>query len=150
MKNNIGKKLAVFCVLVFLLASCSIESSDNGSLDGFWHLERVDTLSTGGSCDLSESKLFWGVQHKLISLNGGSLSFFYRFSQTRDSLLLLVPYVNRGHEDVENGGDILVSNPEDLRQYGIQHVEEHFLKETLSGSRMVLRTDSIRLWFKKF
>ncbi len=148
--NNSGKKLAVLCSLVFLLVSCSIESSDNGKLDGYWRLERIDTIYTGGSCDLSGGNLFWGVQHKLMSLNGGSVSFFYRFSQTRDSLSLLVPYVNRGHEDVENGGDIPVDDPSALRQYGIQHVEEHFLKETLNGSRMVLRTDSFRLWFKKF
>ena len=27
-----------------LSASCEIETSDNGDLDGFWHLERVDTI----------------------------------------------------------------------------------------------------------
>ncbi len=48
------------------LTSCDIETSDNGDLDGHWHLIRVDTLATGGSCNLSESRVFWGVQMRLI------------------------------------------------------------------------------------
>ena len=50
------------------LASCEIETSDNGDFDGFWHLERVDTLATGGTLDLSKKRVFWGVQYKLISV----------------------------------------------------------------------------------
>ena len=36
-----------------LLTACGIdfEGSDNGKLDGFWHLEKVDTLATGGVTD---------------------------------------------------------------------------------------------------
>lgn len=43
-----------------LLTSCDIETSDNGDLDGYWHLVRVDTLATGVSSDLSETRVFWG------------------------------------------------------------------------------------------
>lgn len=134
----------------YLFTACTIESSDNGDLDGYWHLESIDTIPTGGRCDLSSRQLFWGVQHKLIQLDGGDVSFFYRFSQTKDSLILLTPYYNRGHEDVENGGDIPVTEPSRLRQYGIQHLTERYSKESLNGSHMVLRTDSFRLSFRRY
>ena len=41
-----------------LLNSCEVDSSDNGDLDGFWHLESVDTLATGGRCDYSNQRVF--------------------------------------------------------------------------------------------
>lgn len=138
----------LFALAIF--ASCTIESSSNGDLDGYWHLESIDTIRTGGKCDLSHKQLFWGVQHKLLLLNGGSTSFLYRFKQTGDSLILLTPYINGGHEDVEGGGDTPLTEPSGLRQYGIQHLEEHFLKEKLGGSYMVLRTDSFRLNLRRF
>ncbi len=148
-KTALRRCLGTLCALA-LLASCTIESSNNGDLDGYWHLESIDTIRTGGKCDLSHQQLFWGVQHKLLLLNGGSTSFFYRFKQTGDSLILLTPYINGGHEDVEGGGDTPLTEPSELRQYGIQHLEEHFLKEKLGGSYMVLRTDSFRLNLRRF
>ena len=44
--------------MIAAMTSCTIESSDNGKLDGFWHMEQVDTLATGGTQDLSDSLMF--------------------------------------------------------------------------------------------
>lgn len=44
--------IAAICLVV---NSCTIETSDNGDFDGFWHLERVDTLATGNYLDLSRN-----------------------------------------------------------------------------------------------
>ena len=33
-------------------SACTLETSDNGDLDGYWHLEQVDTLATGGKLNL--------------------------------------------------------------------------------------------------
>ena len=33
-----------------LLNSCEVDSSDNGDLDGFWHLESIDTSAPCGQC----------------------------------------------------------------------------------------------------
>ena len=53
---------AIIGALLMSLTSCEIETSDNGKLDGFWHLERVDTLATGKSVDYTNKLVFWGVQ----------------------------------------------------------------------------------------
>ena len=135
-----------------LLNSCEVEGSDNGNLDGFWHLESVDTLATGGRCDYSDQRVFWGVQYKLLSVNnykGGN--FYFRFRQTSDSLILSSPYENHRHQDAENGGDIPITEINDtLRQCGINHLVEPYYKEKLSGNKMILRTKDLRLYFKKF
>lgn len=39
-------------------SACTIEMSDNGDLDGYWHLEQVDTLATGGKLNLSKERVF--------------------------------------------------------------------------------------------
>lgn len=154
-KNNII--LGMMAVCLPMLSACEMEKSSNGDLDGFWHLEAVDTLATGGTCDYSERKVFWGVQHKLVAVrnfaeDSPSLGFYFRFSQTGDSLILSSPYANHWHEgDGEQGGDIPVEEVTDeMRSYGINLLEEHYHKEALSGSKMILSTSKLRLRFKKF
>lgn len=61
------RMIYLIAAISLVLSSCTLETSDNGDLDGFWHLERVDTLATGNYLDLSRERVFWGVQHKLIS-----------------------------------------------------------------------------------
>ena len=142
---------------LLLLASCDIETSDNGKLDGFWHLERVDTLATGGVTDYSNMYVFWGVQKDLIFIKDtGSdvASYYLRFNQTADNIDVTRAYLNNAHEDnpnVDQGGDIPVEVVDDaLRRLGINEIPESFRKETLNSKRMVLATEKLRLWFKRF
>ena len=61
-------------------------------------------------------------------------------------------FSNHGHQDNgEDGGDIpLTEVTNDLRYYGINNLPEGFAKEALSGSKMILRSKTLRLKFKKF
>lgn len=148
--------IAAASVMVSSLASCTIESSDNGDFDGFWHLEQVDTLATGGVRNLSDSRIFWGVQFKLISCadydHGGMRGYYFRFRQTGDSIIVHSPYKNNWHQDNgANGGDIPATSLNDtIRSYGINNMEEPFFKEKLKGDKMILRSRMLRLYFKKF
>lgn len=142
--------LAITSILLTGLNACTIETSGNGDLDGFWHLERIDTLSTGGVNDMSGGRQFWAFEHRLLSLQGSGDWYYARFWQTADSVVIFSPYLDHGHQDREDGGDIPVTNPEMLAPYGIASLEEHFVKEHLSGSRMVLRSPTLRLYFRKF
>lgn len=138
---------------VGMLASCELYTSDNGKLDGFWHLERVDTLATGGQKDLSEQRVFWAIEAKLLNVRDSdhdSRGFYFRFNQTADSLILTEPYDYGGHDDQEGGGDVPVTDVELLAPYGINNLEEHYQKESLTGSRMTLKSKTLRLFFKKF
>ncbi len=148
--------IAAICLVV---SSCTIETSDNGDFDGFWHLERVDTLATGNYLDLSRERVFWGVQHKLISCASITATnmysfrgYYFRFEQTGDSLILHSPYKNNWHQDHgENGGDIPATVVNDsIRSYGINNLREAFYKEKLKGDKMMLRSKMLRLYFTKF
>ena len=158
MKQLTIKSLLATLATPFLLASCNVETSDNGPLDGFWHLERVDTLATGGATDYSSGYVFWGVQKDLIYIKDSSNSnvgaYYLRFNQTNDSLHITKIYLDHGHEDNpyhEQGGDIPVEAIDrNLRFFGLNALPEHFKKEAINGNRMILSTEKLRLKFKKF
>ena len=145
--------LAAFALVA--LASCEIETSDNGDFDGFWHLERVDTLATGGTTDLSKKRVFWGVQYKLISVRDVDVDkqhgYYLRFTQTSDKIVTHTPYKDNWHQDKgDNGGDHPIADPTLLAPYGINNLEEEFVKEKLNGGQMILRSKTLRLKFKRF
>ena len=158
MKQLTIKSLLATLATTLMLASCNVETSDNGPLDGFWHLERVDTLATGGTTDYSSGYVFWGVQKDLIYIKDSSNSsvgaYYLRFSQTQDSLHITKIYLDHGHEDNPNheqGGDIPVEAIDrNLRFFGLNALPEHFKKEAINGNRMILSTKKLRLKFKKF
>ncbi len=136
-------------------SSCELESSKNGDLDGFWHLESIDSLENGKCVDFSKKRVFWGVEHKLIAARENDLgiaSFYFRFEQTSDSLKITEVFLNHGHQDNgEDGGDIPQGDvTDDLRYFGVNQIPECFAKEALSGSKMVLRSKTLRLNFRKF
>lgn len=158
MKQLTIKSLLATLATTLMLASCNVEASDNGPLDGFWHLEQVDTLATGGTTDYSSGYVFWGVQKDLIyikdSSNGSVGAYYLRFNQTQDSLHITKIYLDHGHEDNpyhEQGGDIPVEAIDrNLRFFGLNALPEHFKKEAINGNRMILSTEKLRLKFKKF
>lgn len=144
--------VAFVAISMFAFSSCELESSDNGKLDGFWHLESIDSLENGKTVDMSKLHVFWGIEYKLIAAtqyDNNTEAMFFRFEQTSDSLKITQAFINHGHQD--NGGDIpLTEVTNDLRYYGINNLPEGFAKEALSGSKMILRSKTLRLKFKKF
>ena len=137
------------------LSSCTLESSGNGDLDGYWHLESIDTLATGKTGDYSNRRFFWGIEHRLISVSDidreGRLGYYFRFEQTGDSLFLGKAYKNNWHQDNgDDGGDHPIDDPTLLAPYGINNLEEEFVKEKLNGGQMILRSKTLRLKFKRF
>ena len=153
-----GPMLSVVLAIILSMASfssCTLESSDNGDLDGFWHLESIDSLQSGKTVDVSQQKIFWGVEHKLIAARFETPvkeRYYFRFEQTSDSLKITKVFVDHGHQDNgEDGGDIPLDEVSDnLRLYGVNEIPEGFSKEALSGSKMILRSKTVRLKFRKF
>lgn len=151
MNKTIIKSMAIAVISAAMLTSCDIESSHNGKLDGFWHLEQVDTLATGGTADKHNGRIFWAVQAKLLNVRSvnGSNGYYLRFDQTSDKLTLHSPCSAMGQSTTE-GGNPTVSDPKLLAPYGINNLREEFAKEQLTGSKMVLRSATLRLHFRKF
>lgn len=132
---------------VSVMASCDLETSDNGNLDGFWHMVRVDTLSTGGTCGMPDRRVFWSVQKNIINVadyDKTPRGYIFHFENTGSSLRLYDAYTDNRAE-----GDIKVEDPSELSPFGINALEETFQIESLGRSHMTLTTNRLRLSFKK-
>lgn len=147
MKKNISKYIAITALALGTLTACEIESHDNGKIDGFWHLEHIDTLATGGTLDISNEKLFWSVQVRLLEVSNKTTGakYIFSFRQANGSLYLSNPLVSdriKGDPEVE---DVKVLAP-----YGINSLDETFAVEALDGKKMILKSETLRLNLKKF
>lgn len=138
--------LAAALAMTLAMPSCTLETSDNGDLDGFWHLERVDTISTDGTLDMSEKLVFWSVQMNLMNVvdRGGSKDYFLRFDHSGTTLRVYDPYIND-----RMSGDIKVDDVALLAPLGINELDETFDVESLSSRRMTLANGRLRLEFRK-
>lgn len=151
MKTSLTRFFLIISV-IFLMTACHMESSENGHLDGFWHLVRVDTLSTDtlsivGTSDLSQDYFFWAFQFQLLSVRNTQKSpeeYFLRFQRQGDELVLSHPF-----QYVLQGKDAPVENIDLLRPFGINDQEERFRIVHLSSRRMTLQNKFLVLTMQK-
>jgi hypothetical protein len=134
-----------FLSLMFL-CGCELETTDNGDLDGYWHLEQVDSLAGQRSVDYGQSNIFWSIQFELLQLsNLEDNTIIYKLVYDNRQLTLANPCMFDRAD-----GDTLVTNVEVLRQYGVNALQENFKVVTLESRTMVLESPVLRLHFKKY
>ena len=146
MKTSLTRFFLIISV-ISLMTACHMESSENGHLDGFWHLVRVDTLSIVGTSDLSQDYFFWAFQFQLLSVRNTQKSpeeYFLRFQRQGDELVLSHPF-----QYVLQGKDAPVENIDLLRPFGINDQEERFRIVHLSSRRMTLKNSFLVLTMQK-
>ena len=153
MSENISfSQFLIFSIsafLIFSFTSCELETSNNGDLDGFWHMVQVDTLQTGGVKDASEDLIFWSFQLNLLELSDHSYSnpiYMARFNHDSGQLKVTKPCL---YDRYEGNKMVTEENLEVISPYGLNALEETFRVEELSGSRMTLSNGTLRLYFKK-
>ena len=130
------------------ITSCSLERTSHGNLYGMWHLEHIDTLATGGTCSLAKQRLFWSFQGRLLDLSDKDNNHRHclaRFLHQGDSLKLHSPY----EYDREHGDKPLTASTL-LIPYGIGSLQEGFRVESLSSSKLILRSKHLQLRLRKF
>lgn len=149
MKRNKIRYILLSMVVLFSLSACEIETHDNDKLDGFWHLERVDTIATGGVCDMSNELVYWSVQSMLVEVSERSKvnndKYFFSFSHRDGKLSLFDARLSD-----RSNGDPEVEDPVSLHPYGISKLNETFEVVQLTGSKMQLKSESLLLVFRKF
>ena len=128
-------------------SSCDLEMSDNGKLDGFWQLARIDTIG-GGGCDMVPSRIFWSVQLHLLQLSdhsGRNSTYLLRFEQGDTHLRVYDPYLS-----ARNEGDKPLDDAAVLQPYGIQSLDELFVIEGLDNKKLTLKSSLLRLQFNRY
>ena len=141
------KKITFLFAALLLLTSCEIEFSNNGKLDGFWQLIAVDTLATQHTSELKTSGRTWAFQGRLLEMRdtkGGYSDLYFSFEHRGDSLFLDSPYLS--DRDVD---DIKITDVNIVRPYGVNGLKEGFEIESLSNNKLILRSKTLRLLFKK-
>ena len=137
----------IWAMAVIVMNACDVETSSNGDLDGLWRLEAVDTLTTGGHCDLGDELRTWSVQHRLLELRdhtGTAGAFLLRFDHHDNLLRTYQPYVfNR------TDGDYPLESAAYMAPFGINALDATFTVVGLSSSKMQLRDDQLQLSFRK-
>lgn len=141
------RKIFIILSIISLsfLASCEIETSDNGKLDGFWLLDQVDTLNNDSKCNYVDHRITWSFQYNLLQLsNLVDKTILYKFEKTGNVLKLNNPCMFD-----RSIGDTLITDVDVLRQYGVNSLNESFTIMDITNSKMVLESDKLRLHFVK-
>ena len=132
------------------LASCSLHSSDNGDLDGFWQLRTMELKATGEVLDIRESQVSWSFQGSILELRNilaadDYMDVICSFRHEGNELVVFDPYVSWREE-----GDIPIVDATPLHRYGIYQLEEHFKVLELNGDNMLLESQDVRLHFRRY
>ena len=140
---------AALCAGLFVNAACSkwFETSKNGHLDGFWHLDAVDTLSTSGTLDLTEKRIFWSIQGTVFSLYAPDVAgqqYVSQFSYSGNTFKILDLRI-----DDRAKGDPKVDDITKVQHFGVNKTNESFTIENLKHNKMTLRSETLRLQFTK-
>lgn len=133
---------------MIMITSCTLDSSDNGALDGYWQLSSIDTLANGHSVNMRDSGIFWAFNFNLLvtrSTKEPSGEILYDFENTDDNLILSNPYIL-----YRDSSDIKVTDVNLLKKYGVNSLLETFTIEHLNSNKMVLQSNLVRLNFRKY
>lgn len=141
--------IAPLLLVLALFSSCELETSDNGDLDGMWHLMQVDNLQTGGIDDVVPQRIYWSFQVRLANLRSlvDGPDVFCRFERNGNLLRLHSFYFND-----RPGGDPAVSDVSLplLKKVMVDSLSQTYRIDDLDASMMVLSTNSLRLHFVKY
>ncbi len=153
MKHNI-LYLSLLAAVVLVLSACSIDTdtvAGDGDMEGFWHLETIQTLPTDSTQstvirDLRDQRFFWSFQHKLLELrdyDSGNKTMLCRFAIAGGQLTITEAYIESLGNDQQTTDTTL------LAPYGITRLNQPY-DYRINGSRMTIDVDTTRLYLKRF
>lgn len=153
------KLLHLLLLLTAMLTAASCEKmSDNGKLDGMWHLQQIcsrpqDAASAGYTehHDVREAGIYWSFQLQLLHirskdfLNGETSETMARFDYSGTHLDITSTYIHYRDRDVL----ITDAQTQRLAPLGIRGNAGSFHIERLTDHHMVLCSDQDSLVFQK-
>ena len=149
------RNFSLITIFLLLLTGCSIETSDNGVLDGRWQLMEINYFDgSNRKVETKEQLIFWDFQYKLISIHSMSGKLhdslteesLCRFNYTKDSLKLSDFYRHFREAD-QKIDDPLTTY---FQKTGINGIKANFAVLHLDSKSMLLQSDYAKLSFRKF
>ena len=142
------KKIIYIITSALILTACDLETPDNGALDGNWQLRQIDTLATGGSCDMSRSYIYWGIENHLLQvrdIDNNNLKILFHFEKMGEELTIHTP-----HFVVTKDELTLIEDGSQLAPLGITGTKETFHIEKLNHGSLILKNEYYRLSFRRY
>ena len=142
------KKFVYIILSTFILTACELETPNNGKLDGNWQLRQMDTLATGGTCDMSYSYIYWAVESHLLQvrdIDNNNLKIFFEFEKQGDNLNIDSP-----HQVITKNELIPLENDSLLSPFGIAGIKDNFLIEKLNHESLIMKNLNYRLHFRRY
>ena len=96
---------------------------------------------------MSKAPVYWAVQGAILEVRNVETYEKIMFRYNRENGILSLYDARYNNRDI---GDEQITDVTILQPYGINKLEEFFAVEALSGSTMILRSDMLKLYFKKF
>ena len=149
------RNYSLITIFLLLLTGCSIETSDNGVVDGRWQLMEINYFDgSNRKVETKEQLIFWDIQYKLISIHSMSGKLhdslteesLCRFNYTKDSLKLSDFYRHFREAD-QKIDDPLTTY---FQKTGINGINANFAVLHLDSKSMLLQSDYAKLSFRKF
>ena len=149
------RNFSLITIFLLLLTGCSIETSDNGVLDGRWQLMEINYFDgSNRKVETKEQLISWDIQYKLISIHSMSGKLhdslteesLCRFNYTKDSLKLSDFYRHFREAD-QKIDDPLTTY---FQKTGINGIKANFAVLHLDSKSMLLQSDYAKLSFRKF
>ena len=149
------RNFSLITIFLLLLTGCSIETSDNGVLDGRWQLMEINYFDgSNRKVETKEQLIFWDIQYKLISIHSMSGKLhdslteesLCRFNYKKDSLKLSDFYRHFREAD-QKIDDPLTTY---FQKTGINGIKANFAVLHLDSKSMLLQSDYAKLSFRKF
>lgn len=140
----------ILATLAMTLASCNV--SDNGDLDGLWYLTRLDSLECGKSVDMRDQKISWSFQAKLCQVvdyknENWKYPTMLRFVHQGNQLSFTEAFY---YDRLEGDHFFTDEDVVKLATYGINALPQHFKVEKLSGHKLQVSDETLRLHFEKY
>lgn len=129
--------------------SCDWSDGTAGELDGYWHLQRVDTLATGGRYMMDRKTVFWAVQDNVLeTVIIPHPMVFFRFEHTRDELRIYDPVGTK--DPTASDMDFPITDPTRLYDYGVHSLDAKFRILQHTSQHLLLQDDMLRLHFERY
>ena len=142
------RKLLYIIISTLLLTACDMETPSTEGFDVYWQLRQVDTLATGGKCDMTYSYIYWAVENHVLlvrDIDNENLKLVFHFDKSSDMIWIYNPnfWVNKD-ELIPLESDSL------LKPLGILGIRDTFDIEKLNHSDLVVRNRAYKLSFRKY
>lgn len=135
----------IYMVLGMMMASCTLERSDNGEMDGMWLMQTVDTLSTGGTADVREKFISWSFQVHLMQLRHPKHTLDFHFQHEGNLLILKDVFI-----DDRMNGDPAVTDIEMLKEVGLSQLQDTFSIVSLDSENLDIANRQYCYHFRRY